>query len=63
MIPISHEIKALVAQNCDGYTSRNPWGLANLGSISESCESCSNFAKGKCKKDLFQALASTITIN
>ncbi|MBC8061819.1 MAG: hypothetical protein H7Y18_14290 [Clostridiaceae bacterium] len=63
MVHVSHEIKAIVAQNCYGYTSRNPWGLANLGSISESCDSCSNFVKERCKKDLFNEVATTITIN
>ena len=63
MVPVSHEIKAIVAQNYYGYTSRNPWGLANLGSISESCDSCSNFVRGKCIKGLFDDIAETITIN
>ena len=63
MVSFSHETKAIVAQNCYGYTSRNPWGLTNLGSISESCDSCSNFINGKCKKDLFEGLVSTITVN
>ena len=63
MVSFSHEIKAIVAQNCNEYTSRNPWGLANLGSISESCDSCSNYVKGRCKKDLLEVVASNITIN
>ena len=63
MVSFSHEIKSMVAENCYGYTSRNPWGLANLGSISESCDSCTNFVKGSCKKKLFDEVANTITIN
>ena len=63
MVPVSYEIKAIVAQNCYGYTSRNPWGLVNLGSISESCDSCANYFEGNCKKGLFEIISNSITIN
>lgn len=57
---ISHELKSVVAQNCFGYSSRNPWGSENLA---ENCNSCSNYVRGKCVKGLFDDIASIISIN
>ncbi len=63
MISDSHQIKSIVAQNCPGYNPRNSWGLMSLGNISETCDTCANFIRGKCIKDLFDDIASNITVN
>lgn len=60
---VSFELKARVAENCNEYNSRNPWSFSNMGSISQSCDSCSNFVKGQCSKDLFDSIAKAVTIN
>ncbi len=61
---VSSEIKMRVAQNCHGYRPR--YGLEFMSSItyvSESCNSCSNYVRGKCVVELFDEVRETIRGN
>lgn len=56
-------MKSLVAQNCTGYEARFPAFIASMGSRAESCDSCSNYVRGRCKKNLFDKIKESIVIN
>ena len=60
---IGSEIKSMVAQNCHGYEARFPASMLSMGSRAESCDSCINFVRGRCKKKLFDKIRDTITTN
>lgn len=60
---LGYGIKSLVAQNCPGYESRYASSILSMGSMAESCDSCANFVRGKCKKDLYDSVKERITIN
>lgn len=60
---VSYEVKNMVAENCGEYISRDPWALSNISNISTSCDSCTNYIKGHCKKGYFDEIAKIITIN
>lgn len=55
--------KMAVAQNCSGYEPRNAAVMSSMGSLSESCNNCSNYIRGKCVKNLFDYVSSTLRFN
>ena len=49
------ELKMVVAENCEGYEPIASVFVSDVGSnITDSCENCKNFEKGKCVKNLFR---------
>lgn len=60
---VSEMEKMEVAQNCSGYEPRNAAVMSSMGSLSESCSNCSNYVKGKCIKNLFDDISSTLRFN
>lgn len=61
---VSSEIKMRVAQNCHGYRTRYPMGLiSSITYGSQSCSSCVNYVRGKCKEELFDEIRETIRVN
>lgn len=60
---ISNELKMRVAQNCPGYVSRNNGFLSSMTQLSESCDNCKNFIRGKCVKGLFDEVKEKIRQN
>ena len=59
---VSSELKMRIAQNCPGYRNVYPSFTSNILS-NESCDSCSNYIRGKCIKDLFDEIKKNISIN
>lgn len=60
---LGYNLKSIIAQNCPGYESRFAVSVMSMGSIAESCDTCANFVRGKCRKDLFDSVKEKITIN
>lgn len=60
---VSNELKMRIAQNCSGYESRNSGFLSSMTQLSESCDNCKNFVRGKCVKDLFDEVREEIRQN
>jgi len=60
----SSEIKARVAQNCHGYTTKYSMELINSITYgSESCNSCVKYMRGKCTEGLFDGIMEIVMIN
>ncbi|GIM29330.1 hypothetical protein CPJCM30710_19960 [Clostridium polyendosporum] len=57
------ELKSIIGQNCIGYNPRSATSIMSMGSLAQSCNNCSNFIKGKCAKDLFDAMKIMIKTN
>ena len=60
---IIHELEMIVAQNCPQYNSKLAVNLAPLSKFAENCNSCYNFNKGHCTKELFEGIRDRIRIN
>lgn len=60
---VSSEIKKRVAQNCPGYNNRNYFSMMSMLESSESCNTCTNYVRGKCVKDLFDEVYGKIRLN
>jgi hypothetical protein len=60
---ISNRNEMFVAQNCNEYESKYLISLLNASNISASCNSCENYAKGKCTKGLFDEIVDIIRRN
>ncbi|SQC00531.1 putative transmembrane protein [Clostridium tetanomorphum] len=58
------ELKMVVAENCEGYEPIASVFVSDIGSnITDSCENCENFVKGKCIKNLFDPIKERIYRN
>ncbi|KAJ49780.1 hypothetical protein CTM_21326 [Clostridium tetanomorphum DSM 665] len=54
----------VVAENCEGYEPIASVFVSDIGSnITDSCENCENFVKGKCIKNLFDPIKERIYRN
>lgn len=60
---VSNELKMVVAKNCSGYEPKHAVTMLSMGTLSESCNNCKNFIKGKCNKGLFDEIKESITRN
>ncbi|WP_373897169.1 hypothetical protein ACER0A_000405 [Haloimpatiens sp. FM7315] len=60
---ISNELKARIAQNCPGYTSRNSSFMSSVTELAQSCDNCANYVRGKCVKRLFDSIKEDIRKN
>ncbi len=58
------EIKSIIGENCHGYDPKYELSMMSAGGyLSPSCDNCSNFVKGTCKKNLFDNMKNMININ
>lgn len=53
----------IAAQNCLDYAPKYIISLLSVASLSESCNNCQNYIKGKCTKGLFDEIMETIKRN
>lgn len=60
---ISNSSKMIAAQNCLDYAPKYIISLLSVASLSESCNNCQNYIKGKCTKGLFDEIMETIKRN
>jgi hypothetical protein len=60
---VSNEMKSTIAQNCPGYEARYALSMLSMGSLSESCNNCSNYVRGQCIKDLLDPMREKIERN
>ncbi len=60
---ISNELKMVVAQNCTEYESKYLISLLSMSNFSGSCDSCQNYMKGKCTRELFDDIMGIIKRN
>ncbi|MCY6485921.1 hypothetical protein OW763_16555 [Clostridium aestuarii] len=60
---VSNEMKMVIAQNCQEYEAKYGISMLSMGTLSESCNNCKNFIKGKCTKGLFDEIMETIRRN
>lgn len=52
-----------VAQNCMEYSAKSIISLLSVSVLSESCDNCQNYIKGKCTKGLFYEIMEIINRN
>lgn len=57
------EEKSRIAEACPEYNPSNPIFKANIAGGIQSCDSCSYYADGKCKKNIMNKIWSTISLN
>lgn len=60
---ISNEIKMRVAQNCSQYISRSIYALQSVVASNQSCNTCQNYIRGNCTKDIFDEIYENIRKN
>jgi hypothetical protein len=60
---VSNEIKMKVAQNCSEYNNTNYFSMMSMLEYRESCNSCKNYARGKCIKNLVDEIYGKIKLN
>jgi hypothetical protein len=60
---LSLEEKSRIAETCPEYDPSNPIFRANIAGGIQSCDSCSYYTEGKCKKNIMSNIWSEISLN
>ena len=58
------QLKSIIGENCPGYDARYGSSMISMGgALSNSCDNCSNFVRGRCIKDLYDYMKNLINTN
>lgn len=54
--------EVLVAQNCVAYQSTMLKVIEEMSNVAQSCSSCINYSRGKCKRNMYTDIENKIKI-
>jgi hypothetical protein len=60
---IASELTSVIAENCPEYDPHYAHTLIEMSAMAGNCNSCANFAKGKCMKNLLDEIKNQLVRN